>query len=156
MASVFKPKPCDSNKTKISIMASGCNNVHKIPRKACLYLTFISFHVKKYNSSRYCQSSFHPKVKTDFGFIIISTDKLVLFICLQRYLIICNFLYSVFIKVYLTLTKCIFRSATGCKTPSSIIRPCDKCPKVRDFGQHSHLCLSKSIDFYSMYLSVCE
>ncbi len=39
------------NNTKTAVIAIGCKKAHKNPKTACLYLTLISFHVKKYNVS---------------------------------------------------------------------------------------------------------
>ncbi|MBK7637113.1 MAG: hypothetical protein IPJ13_24700 [Saprospiraceae bacterium] len=38
-------------------------------------------------------------------------------------------------KSYLTLTEPIIRSLTGCGQFTPVMRPIDKSPKVRDFGQ---------------------
>ncbi|MBK7637455.1 MAG: hypothetical protein IPJ13_26580 [Saprospiraceae bacterium] len=38
-------------------------------------------------------------------------------------------------KSYLTLTEPILRSLTGCGQFTPVMRPIDKSPKVRDFGQ---------------------
>ena len=42
-------------------------------------------------------------------------------------------------KSYLTLTEPILRSLTGCGQFTPVMRPKDKSPKVRDFGQQSFL-----------------
>ena len=42
-------------------------------------------------------------------------------------------------KTYLTLTEPILRSLTGCGQFTPVMRPIDKNPKVRDFGQQSFL-----------------
>ena len=110
---VWIPMPWDNKSTKMVIMAKGCSNVHTIPNAACLYLTLISFQVKKYNNSRYCQSSFQPKVNTDLGFMIISVDNVGMCLLVQRY----GFLLVFNVKLNCHLSKSI-------------------CPvSGRDFGQ---------------------